>query len=123
MTSVEMEKHKRRHGSHALIPAGVLIGLGAGLLLGYPGPGVLIGLGCGLIASSLAGLPGEEKKDGNSVSDRAGSNWITLLIGIFMILIGVGIVWTPPDYWPSIVAIFLILLGVWFVARTYIRKE
>jgi hypothetical protein len=123
MTSEEIEKHRGRTGGRALIPAGILIGLGAGLLLGYPGPGILIGLGCGLVASSLTGLPGEEKKDGDSVSDRVVSNWIPLLIGIFMILIGVGIVWTPPDYWPSIVAIFLILLGVWFVARTYIRKK
>jgi hypothetical protein len=123
MPSEEVEKHRRPHGSHALIPAGVLIGLGAGLLLGYPGPGVLIGLGCGLIAASLVVLPGEGKKEGSFVSDRAGANWITLIVGIFMILIGVGLVWTPPDYWPSVVAIFLILLGVWFVARMYIRKE
>jgi Flp pilus assembly protein TadB len=123
MTSEDMEKHRQQHGSQVLIPAGILIGLGAGLLLGYAGPGVLIGLGCGLIAASLIPPPGKGQEEGNSISDRAGTNWVALLVGIFMILVGVGIVWTPPDYWPSIVAIFLILLGIWFVARMYTRKE
>ncbi len=123
MTSEDMEKPRQQHESQALIPAGILIGLGAGLLLGYAGPGVLIGLGCGLIAASLIPPPGKGQEEGNNISDRAGTNWVALLVGIFMILVGVGIVWTPPDYWPSIVAIFLILLGVWFVAHTYTRKE
>ena len=39
-----------------LIPAGVLLGLGIGLLAGYPGPGVLIGLGLGFIGSASPGI-------------------------------------------------------------------
>ncbi len=64
MTSEDMEKPRQQHESQALIPAGILIGLGAGLLLGYAGPGVLIGLGCGLIAASLSLRPGRDRKRG-----------------------------------------------------------
>ncbi|MGA2161015.1 MAG: hypothetical protein ABSG28_02270 [Methanoregula sp.] len=42
--SPEPHRH-HRHGGYMLIPAGVLLGLGIGLLAGYPGSGVLIGLG------------------------------------------------------------------------------
>ena len=51
------ERHRHhRHGGHMLIPAGVLLGLGIGLLAGYPGPGVLIGLGLGFIGSAVLAL-------------------------------------------------------------------
>jgi hypothetical protein len=41
------------HGKHFLIPAGSLIGLGAGLIAGYPGPGILIGIGLGFLAQGF----------------------------------------------------------------------
>ena len=50
----DRRRHHRNHG-YMLIPAGVLLGLGIGLLAGYPGPSVLIGLGLGFIGSAGTG--------------------------------------------------------------------
>ncbi|MGN9866687.1 hypothetical protein [Bacillus swezeyi] len=35
------------------IPAGLLIGLGIGMLFNQPGPGLLIGLGTGMLLSAV----------------------------------------------------------------------
>jgi hypothetical protein len=120
MTSDDKPVEKRRHGRHAFIPAGILIGLGVGILLNYPGPGVLIGLGLGFLASSFvhqedAG-PGEAAP---ACCGLKGRNWITLLVGIFMILVGVGLVWTPLPLWPYLVAAFFILLGIGFIVQGF----
>ena len=53
MTANEEQGPRRRHGRHALIPAGLLIGLGAGLITGYPWSGALIGLGLGFLAQGF----------------------------------------------------------------------
>lgn len=122
MVSDDKPVGKRRHGHHAFIPAGILIGLGVGLLVNYPGPGVLIGLGCGFIASSLM----RHEEPGPSVAapnccSPPGRNWIMLLIGFFMILMGIGLIWQPVLIWPYLIAILLILLGIGFALRG-IRK-
>jgi hypothetical protein len=122
MESDDKPEAKRRHGHHGFIPAGILIGLGVGLLVNYPGPGVLIGLGCGFIASALI----HHEEPGPSAAapgfcGLAGRNWISLLIGFFMILIGIGLVWQPVLIWPYLIAILLILLGIGFALRG-IRK-
>ena len=44
-----------------------------------------------------------------------------LLLGFFMILIGLGLVWKPVLIWPYLIAIILILLGIGFALRG-IRK-
>jgi hypothetical protein len=46
------ERHGHRY--NILIPVGVLIGLGAGILVSQIGAGVLIGLGFGMVAAALA---------------------------------------------------------------------
>ena len=113
---------KIRLGHHAFIPACILIGLGVGLLLNYPGPGVLIGLGFGFIASSFMR---HEESDPSAAAPRfrgsMGGNWIMLLLGFFMILIGIGLAWKPFLIWPYLFAILLILLGIGFAIRG-IRK-
>ena len=50
-----------------------------------------------------------------------GRNRIMLLLGFFMILIGIGLVWQPVLIWPYLFAILLILLGIGFALRG-IRK-
>ncbi|MEN6611075.1 MAG: hypothetical protein ABFC24_09535 [Methanoregulaceae archaeon] len=45
------------------------------------------------------------------------------IVGIFIILVGIGITWAPPDFWKYIIAGFLILFGVWFVYREYSRNH
>ncbi len=119
MKDEEYTERRRKHGSHALIPAGVLIGLGIGLLAGYPGSGVLIGLGLGFILSALMRPSGEGAAGSAAPSMPGGMNWMMLIIGVFMILIGAGLIIKPFDIWPYVVSGFLILLGLWFVVRGY----
>lgn len=115
--SEEKEKRKRTHGRYGFIPAGVLIGLGIGLLAGYPGPGVLIGLGLGFLATGLA--PVLAKPAGDSGGQQGGINVVMLLLGVFMILVGAGIALAPAVLWPYVIAGLLILLGIWFLVRGF----
>ena len=119
MTDDEKTERKRRHGRYGFIPAGVLIGLGVGLLAGFPGSGVLIGLGLGFLASAL--VPAGIKPSETTEPGLKGMNITMLLMGVFLILIGVGIVWAPAAIWPYLIAGFLILLGVWFLVRGFYR--
>ena len=68
---------------HFFIPAGVLIGLGVGLIAGYPGAGVLIGLGLGLIGSAFQ--TGECAEP-----SRCSHHGISMIVGVFLILVGIG---------------------------------
>lgn len=115
------DTEKRRHGRHMLIPAGIFLGLGIGLLAGYPGAGVLIGLGLGLIGAMFV-KPAPEP-DGDSGTCKAGTRprGFLALVGIFLVCIGMGIVISPHYLWPWIIAIFLILLGGWFLYREFYR--
>ncbi|UCG82806.1 MAG: hypothetical protein JSW38_11575 [Dehalococcoidia bacterium] len=48
--STQIEQPKKRTGATGLaIPAGLLIGIGIGLLVDNTAAGVLIGLGCGFL--------------------------------------------------------------------------
>lgn len=53
MAKRKSRKKKYKDGSGIFIPAGALLGVGIGLLIGQPGPGVLIGLGVGFVAMAL----------------------------------------------------------------------
>jgi len=113
---------ERRHRHHPFIPAGILIGLGAGLLVNFPVSGVLIGLGCGFIATSFTRgeKPGPSAAPGICCS--AGTNWILLLVGIFLVLLGAAFIWQPVPVWPYLVAILLILLGIGFALRGFRQR-
>lgn len=113
----EQNEHRRSHGHYGFIPAGVLIGLGVGLLAGYPGSGVLIGLGLGFLATGIADAVKQA-----SGTPAEGTNVGMPLLGILMIIIGIGIVWAPADLWPYIIAGFLILLGVWVLIGGFHRN-
>jgi hypothetical protein len=116
----EQMEHRKHHRHYGFIPAGVLIGLGVGLLAGYPGPGVLIGLGLGFLATGLAGAV--RKPNEAAGTQQEGMSIVLLLLGVFMIFIGIGIVWAPAELWPYIIAGFLILLGVWVLIRGFYRN-
>ena len=83
------------------IPAGLFIGLGIGLVLGNPGVGALMGLGAGFMASALGGFYLETSEGGPSAEESlpeagtSASRWVMGLIGIFIILIGVGLIYAP----------------------------
>ena len=66
----------------SIVPAGILIGLGVGLLVDYLLSGFFIGLGLGLICSELFRLI---EKSREAESTQPGSaNVTTLLIGTFL---------------------------------------
>ena len=89
-------------------PPEALIGLGIGLIAGQPAPGILIGLGLGFIATAFI-KPGPVPDP--VTSHRSDNRWILVAVGMFMIVIGAGIIWSPANLWPYIIGIFLIVLG------------
>ena len=105
--------------SSFIVPAGILIGLGVGLLVDYLISGFFVGLGLGLICSELFRLI--EKSREIESTQTGGVNVTTLLIGTFLVFIGFGIVLAPAAIWPYAIAGFLILTGIWFLVRGFLR--
>ena len=102
-----------------IVPAGILIGLGVGLLVDYLVSGFFVGLGLGLIGSELFRLY-EKSREAES-TQTGGVNVTTLLIGTFLVFIGFGIVLAPAAIWPYAIAGCLILTGIWFLVRGFLR--
>jgi hypothetical protein len=113
------EPVKNERYSSFIVPAGILIGLGVGLLAGYLLSGFFVGLGLGLICSELFRLI-EKTREAES-TQTGGMNVTTLLIGTFLVFIGFGIVLAPAAIWPYAIAGFLILTGIWFLVRGFLR--
>lgn len=113
----EYNNHQGHYGF--LIPAGVLIGLGVGLLVDQVGSGILIGLGLGFLATGL--IPLVKKSHEGEALQPKGTSMTLLLLGAFMIFLGIGIVWSPISLWPYAIAGFLILMGIWFLVRGFFR--
>ncbi|OPX64805.1 hypothetical protein [Methanoregula sp. PtaB.Bin085] len=103
-----------------VIPAGILIGLGIGILLDHLFSGFLVGLGLGLIGAELLAHV-RKSRAGESIR-AAGANVTTLLIGTFLAFTGISVVWAPVDVWPYALAGFLILTGIWFLVRGFSRQ-
>ena len=102
-----------------IVPAGILIGLGAGLLVDQLGCGFLIGLGLGIIGSEL--LPLVRKPCLGECTQPGDANVTTLLFGAFLVFIGIGIVLAPATIWPYAIAGFLILAGISFLVRGFYK--
>jgi len=126
MSATEDQQHRRRHGRHFLIPAGVLIGLGVGIIVGYAGAGVLIGLGLGFLASAFLPPAGEAPEDAPVPCCRHGGRWMSAGIGVVFVIIGAVIIWAPQNFWtylwPYGVGVFLILIGLSFIAKMLWRS-
>lgn len=115
-------EQRARHSGFYVIPAGGLIGLGTGIILGYQLTGFLVGLGLGYLVfiagpGTRALYPGQS---GNPARLN-GSYLVRVVIGLYIILSGFAIIWVPRSEWPNILAIFLVLAGVWFVVHGYYR--
>jgi hypothetical protein len=109
---------RRRHRGAFLIPAGVLIGLGIGLLVNQPGAGVLIGLGLGFLGSAV--LPATPRDEpARAPVHRA--RWIFVLVGVLLILLGLSMVSGLVLPWTYIIAALLILMGIGFILRGFGR--
>ena len=111
------ESGKKHQPYGFIIPAGILIGLGVGILVNQVGSGFLVGLGLGFLGSGLLPLTrkpleGEYTKPGNT-------DVTMLLIGAFLVFIGVGIIYAPAALWPYGIAGFLILIGIWLLVRGF----
>jgi hypothetical protein len=100
-----------------IVPAGILIGLGAGLLVDHAGAGFLVGLGLGLLGSEL--LPLVMKPREGEYLHLGGTNVTQLLIGSFLILAGISIVWAPAVIWTYAIPLLLILAGIVFLVRGF----
>ena len=111
----EPGEHDRHTGF--IIPAGILIGLGVGLLVDQAGVGFLVGLGLGLIGSELLSFVRKSRE--GECTQPGGANVTTLLIGAFLVFIGIGIVLAPAAIWPYAIAGFFILTGIWFLVRGF----
>jgi hypothetical protein len=118
---IEMKSGLAEPGEHRnsgfIISAFILIGLGVGLLVDHLGSGFLIGLGLGFVSSEL--LPRVMKSLKGEGSQSGEANATTLLIGVFLIIIGTGSVLAPAAIWPYAIAGFLILFGLWILVRGY----
>jgi hypothetical protein len=97
-----------------LIPAGLFIGLGIGLLVGRPDVGVLAGLGAGFLG--LAFVRAREVPVEVHVPSRSG-DVLMILIGIMFVIAAIGLVYFPFQIFPYLGAAFLVLLGFWFLLR------
>jgi len=113
------EPGKLHQNNGFIVPAGILIGLGAGLLIDQIVCGFLIGLGLGLIGSEL--LPFVTKFKDDKCTQPGSANVTTLLIGAFLMFIGIGIVLMPAAIWPYAIAGFLILAGIGFLVRGFYK--
>ncbi len=121
MTPIEEQEHHRQREKHFFIPAGALIGLGAGLIAGHPVPGILIGLGLGFCAQALFKSVKSPEPDSKVSCCWHDNRLSSVVIGLFLIVIGVGIVWSPANLWPYIIGVFLILAGI-LIAAMSLRK-
>jgi uncharacterized membrane protein HdeD (DUF308 family) len=118
--SRELTESGEKHQPYGfIIPAGILIGLGVGMLVDHVASGFLVGLGIGFLGSGLLPLV---KKPVESGGMQPGSTDVTmLLIGAFLIFLGVGLVYAPAALWPYAIAGFLVLLGIWFLVRGFFK--
>ena len=98
-----------------VLPAGAMIGLGTGFLVGHPVSGVLVGIGVGLLASSL--VPAVRRpSEGDGVRHGEATAMLSL-IGTFLVLVGVGLALAPAVLWPYVIPGLMILMGLGTLVR------
>jgi hypothetical protein len=102
-----------------IVPAGILIGLGAGLLVDHAGAGFLVGLGLGLLGSELVPLAGRSREGEYPLA--AGANVTLILIGAVLFLAGISIVWAPAAIWIYAIPGLMILAGIGVLVRGFAK--
>ncbi|HSA37988.1 MAG TPA: hypothetical protein P5013_03745 [Methanoregula sp.] len=104
-----------------IVPAGILIGLGAGLLADHAVAGFLVGLGLGLLGSEL--LPLARKSQEGEYPLARGANVTLLLIGAVLVLAGISIVWAPAAIWIYAIPGLMILAGIGVLVRGFAKTS
>jgi CHASE2 domain-containing sensor protein len=104
-----------------IVPAGILIGLGAGLLVDHAGAGFLVGLGLGLLGSEL--VPLARKSREGAYPQAVGANVTLLLIGAVLVLAGISIVWAPAAVWIYAIPGLMILAGIGVLVRGFLKTS
>ncbi len=104
-----------------IVPAGILIGLGAGLLADHAVAGFLVGLGLGLLGSEL--LPLARKSREGEYQQAGGANVTLLLIGAVLVLAGISIVWAPAAIWIYAIPGLMILAGIGVLVRGFAKTS
>ena len=107
-TGLKEPVENRRNGF--IVPAGILIGLGAGLLVDQAVAGFLVGLGLGLLGSEL--LAHIRKSREGEYPLAGGANVTLLLIGAVLVLAGTSIVWAPAAIWTYAIPGLMIVAGI-----------
>jgi len=102
-----------------IVPAGILIGLGAGLLADYAVAGFLVGLGLGLLGAELVPLA-RKSRDGEHLP-AGKANVTLLLIGSVIFLAGLSIVWAPAAVWIFAIPGLMILAGIAVLVRGFVK--
>lgn len=112
MTQMDEQESRHPREKHFFIPAGVLIGFGVGLIAGYLASGILIGLGLGFLAQAY--IKSVHAPPSGQYTPCCGleKQWVSIVIGLFLIVLGIGIIWSPVNLMPYVIGIFLILVGV-----------
>jgi hypothetical protein len=104
-----------------IVPAGILIGLGAGLLVDQAVAGFLVGLGLGLLGSEL--LPLARKSRNGEYPQTGGANVTLPLIGAVLVLAGTSIVWAPAAIWIYAIPGLMILAGIGVLVRGFAKTS
>jgi hypothetical protein len=103
-----------------IVPAGILIGLGAGLLADHAVAGFLVGLGLGLLGSELLPIARNSRGE-NPLAE--GTNVTLILIGAVLVLAGISIVWAPAAIWIYAIPGLMILAGIGVLIRGFAKTS
>jgi hypothetical protein len=104
-----------------IVPACILIGLGAGLLMNYAVAGFLIGLGLGLLGAEL--LPLARKSRDGEYLPAGGIHVTLLLIGSVLTLAGISLVWAPAEIWTYAIPGLMVLAGIGVLVRGFLTTS
>jgi len=116
-----MEPAEEHRNGGFIVPAGILIGLGAGLLADHAVAGFLVGLGLGLLGSEL--LPIARKYREGEHLLTGGANVTLILIGACLVLAGISIVWAPAAVWIYAIPGLMILAGIGVLVRGFAKTS
>jgi hypothetical protein len=109
------------HKNGFIVPAGILIGLGTGLLVDHAVAGFLVGLGLGLLGSELLPLLRISREGEYPLVGSA--NVTLLLIGSVLILAGISIVWAPAAIWTYGIPGLMIVAGIGVLVRGFAKTS